>query len=509
MPRNKYKKPGAANLKLERAIRNARRATRNARRAQQPVATERLVKERGLDEHLAALDLNTESQAQTFKEERMATATIRQDRMEKGRVPVEEHFQQELIKADPDMANYKMVYMVDPSSRILLLRFPGRPANQPYCARDGCKPLELRIKPKHGHVEIDIPVDIHSPNWDTVKAIKYQQAMRKSSTLQQGKSYDMAGGFGVNDEAAPAKKSKESKESRDDTTVNEPSMETLLSNIDDANNKGHVMNKITLGGRIQPHDPNQPRLMAGTFKGNVCYMSHVDAVVELSANFQHLDALADLEKTSARHQRNTEKGKETEKEREEAQAKAVDLTVKSSEPDEGMPEGARSSIKEQLEDMADEPWQRLKWIDQDDPESYRRFDEHFGIGKDVDSLPNLVSTMTPEQWLDHISIPRYDHTTKSYREMTFPRKNKFSAGTARGTGHIDHNGAEWFDPSDPRDHENWIYSDINPEEFESGSDDAGDDEESDEESDDEIPEGYYYETESEEEGLQGRSSIGS
>lgn len=93
-------------------------------------------------------------------------------------------------------------------------------------------------------------------------------------------------------------------------------------------------------------------------------MSHVDAVVELSANFQHLDALADLEKTSARHQRNTEKGKEKEKEREAAQAKAVDLTVKSTEPEEGMPEG-RSKIKELLEDMADEPWQRLKWIDQD------------------------------------------------------------------------------------------------------------------------------------------------
>lgn len=100
----------------------------------------------------------------------------------------------------------------------------------------------------------------------------------------------------------------------------------------------------------------------------MCYISHVDAVVELTANFQHLDALADLEKTSARHQRNTEKGKEKEKERDAAdtaEAKAVDLTVKSTEPDEGMPEAGRSSIKEQLEDMADEPWQRLKWIDQD------------------------------------------------------------------------------------------------------------------------------------------------
>ncbi|KAL9005147.1 MAG: hypothetical protein Q9188_002061 [Gyalolechia gomerana] len=476
MPRHRNKKPSAANAKLERTTRNARRAEQTRR--------------------------NREAIKEHFKEEKMARATTRHDHIEGQRVPLEEHLQQDLIKADPDMANYKMVYMVDPSSRILLLRFPGRSADQPFCTRNGNKPLELRIKPKHGHVEIDIPIDIHSANWDKVKAIKYQHAMRKSSTLQQGSSYDMAGGFGVNDEPAPTKKSKESKESKEDTSANEPSMETLLSNIDDANNKGHIMNKITLGGRIQPHDPNQPRLMAGTFKG-----------VELTANFQHLDALADLEKTSARHQRNTEKGKEKEKEREAAdaaEAKAVDLTVKSTEPDEGMPEAGRSSIKEQLEDMADEPWQRLKWIDQDDPESYRRFDEHFGIGKDVDALPNLVSTMTPEQWLDHISIPRYDHTTKSYREMTFPRKNKFSAGMAGGTGHIDHNGAEWFDPKAPRDHENWIYSDVNPEEFESGSDYPGDDEDSDEESDDEIPEEFYYETESENEAFRKgrRSAVG-
>lgn len=229
---------------------------------------------------LLLFDLNSEPPAQTFKEERMATATIRQDRIEEQRVPLEEHLQQDLIKADPDMANYKMVYMVDPSSRILLLRFPGRSAGQPFCTRNGNKPLELRIKPKHGHVEIDIPIDIHSANWDKVKAIKYQHAMRKSSTLQQGSSYDMAGGFGVNDEPAPTKKSKESKESKEDTSTNEPSMETLLSNIDDANNKGHIMNKITLGGRIQPHDPNQPRLMAGTFKGG----KHIlDPVIEPSA----------------------------------------------------------------------------------------------------------------------------------------------------------------------------------------------------------------------------------
>lgn len=90
--------------------------------------------------------------------------------------------------------------------------------------------------------------------------------------------------------------------------------------------------------------------------------------MELTVNFQHRDALSDVDKTSALHQRNTERGKQMERDRQMAQklaeAKDVNLTVKSTEPEEGMPEG-RSKIKEMLQDIADEPWQRMKWVDQD------------------------------------------------------------------------------------------------------------------------------------------------
>ncbi|KAL9597139.1 MAG: hypothetical protein Q9219_005361 [cf. Caloplaca sp. 3 TL-2023] len=337
----------------------------------------------------------------------MVITAAKHDRKQEEPIPVEDDIRKALIEKDPDMANYRMV----------------------------------------------------------TKAIKYQQAMRKSFTLQQGKSYDMAGGFGASDDPAPTKRPRES---MDDITAGEPSLETLLSNIDDANNKGHVMNKITLGGRIHPFDSNQPRTMAATFKGDVCYMSHVDAIVELSANFQHLDALAELNKTAVRHQRNTERVLQRETENERAQPKAVDLTIKSTEPEEGMPD-SRSTIKALLEDMADEPWQHLKWIDQDDSESYRRFDEHFGIGKDVAALPDLVSTMTAEQWLNVISCPRYDHTTKSYREMTFPKKGKFHQGKAGATSSFDQNDYEWVDPDAARDDTNFIYEDADPSSFQSDS----------------------------------------
>ncbi|KAL8737084.1 MAG: hypothetical protein Q9181_002040 [Wetmoreana brouardii] len=392
-----------------------------------------------------------------------------------------------LIEHHPDLANYKMVFNQQENTRAILLRFPNRRPDQPYCARFGQKPLELRIKPKCGAVEVDIPIDIHH-NWDLDKAIDYQQAMRKSTVLQHGGSYGLAGGLGAAGKSASADKS------GDDPKIAGPSKETLLANIDDANNKGHVMNKITLAGQIFPPDPDAPRYLFGTFKGN--------AIVEVSANIQHLDALHDLNKSAARHQRNAEK------EDEEPEAKAVNLTVKSADPDEDEMPSGQSKIGQLLKEMAEETWQRLYWHDQDSLESYQRFDEHFGIDKPVDDLPELISTVTAEQWLDMISAPRYDYTTKSYREMTFPKKGVkdpkmvkdprfgpyFETSQGRTTGYFDEDGWEYVDPSEPQregfEYKTiWVYSDDEDDEDEEDDDEYDeDDEDEDGDGDGEIDE---------------------
>ena len=104
---------------------------------------------------------------------------------------------------------------------------------------------------------------------------------------------------------------------------------------------------------------NSPQAHTKCPPPGICYMSKVDAIVELTANFQHLDALADLEKTSGRS-----KGNADEEEPQEPEAKPVNVSVKSAEPDEDEMPGGRSEIAELLEDMADEPWQRLQWHDQ-------------------------------------------------------------------------------------------------------------------------------------------------
>ncbi|KAL8690778.1 MAG: hypothetical protein Q9218_003852 [Villophora microphyllina] len=329
--------------------------------------------------------------------------------------PLPANYEEYIYNKQPELKKYKIVYNQMPNSYALLLRFPNRRPDQPYNEANGQKPLEIRIKPEHGHVEVDIPINIKQ-HWNHDKAVDYQHAMRNSTVLQNGGSYSLAGGLGNAGKPAPAEKS------TDRPKPAGPSKETLLANIDDANEKGHVMNKITLGGRLYPAEEGDPTYMIGTFKGDILYMSRLDGIVDLTANFVHLDALADLNKSAPRHKRNSE-NEEAEAEPEpELEAKAVNLTVTSADPDEDKMPGGKSEIAQYLQDMADEPWQRMKWHDHDSPESWQHFNEHFGIDKGIDDLPELVATMTAREWYDKISAPRYDYTTQSYRKMTFPKK---------------------------------------------------------------------------------------
>lgn len=284
----------AADTKHNKATRQARRDRKlttkgkELQRQQQKESAE----ETNLKKSLANLGLNTQEESLnnsfanlglgTFEEDKMAAAAARNKTTQKepsrpveigDHVEVEESIRKEFIARDPDMANYKMVYMVDPNHRLLILRFPNRRANEAYCGRDGCKPLELRIKPKSGHVELDVPIYFKLPETEHQMNFMYQKALRESSTLQQGGSYGLAGGFGVNDEPEPSKKGKGKAKEKPKT----PAPDTEDS--ENPRNYG-PMQKITLGGMIQRYDDTKPRLMAGTFKGS---QYSLNALPELSA----------------------------------------------------------------------------------------------------------------------------------------------------------------------------------------------------------------------------------
>lgn len=156
------------------------------------------------------------------------------------------------------VAKYRLFINKPTGKRAMLMQYPNREVGQEYRATSGNKPLEIRIKPKCGLVEVEIPVNIHV-NYDKERGVEYGEAMRKSRLLQEGGSYSLGGGLGIGPKAI-------SKSDRRAPAPEGPSHEKLLENFDDANNKGHVMNKITLGGQIYPFKNGDPIYMAATFK---------------------------------------------------------------------------------------------------------------------------------------------------------------------------------------------------------------------------------------------------
>jgi len=165
--------------------------------------------------------------------------------------------------SDPDdrtVASWDVFMTPEIQEKLLLLQYPERSRTQPYNDANHQKPLELRIKPKTGMVEVDVPVNIHA-NYDREKGVQWGEAVRKSRVLKGGGSYGLAGGLGIG-----ANPKKDDEEDEDEAI----SQEVLLANFEDANNKGHVLNKQTLGGQIVEPKDGDPIYMLGTFVGSKC-----------------------------------------------------------------------------------------------------------------------------------------------------------------------------------------------------------------------------------------------
>ena len=79
--------------------------------------------------------------------------------------------------------NYQLVVNSNPSKHIMLLQYPTRDNDQYYTKEQ--KPLELRIKPKSGKVEVDIPLKAED-HYSKERGRLYGSALRTSGTLPRG-----------------------------------------------------------------------------------------------------------------------------------------------------------------------------------------------------------------------------------------------------------------------------------------------------------------------------------
>ena len=175
---------------------------------------------------------------------------------------------------------YKL-YSNPSRKRVLLLQYPNRQGNQLYCDDNGQKPLEIRIKPKSGLVEVDAPINVDD-SFDQERGLDFGDALRKSRDLPRHGAQGLGGGLGID----PIKHLKGGTD-----PAESPARARLMENFKDSNNKGYVMNKITLGGRIIAFREGDPIYAIATFENgrSLDYYGEHDLILNWDLRYMHVD----------------------------------------------------------------------------------------------------------------------------------------------------------------------------------------------------------------------------
>ncbi len=145
------------------------------------------------------------------------------------------------------------------------------------------KPVELRIKPDTGMVELDVPIDVNMA-YDRVKGKEWGIALANSTKAKAGGSHGLAGGFGV---GAAQNRARAAGGGRGGGGADDGGAENGLS-WEEAEREGKVLRKLTLGGMC--YSPEYSKYMVGVFQGGMWqapiffflpYFSHLVSLARL------------------------------------------------------------------------------------------------------------------------------------------------------------------------------------------------------------------------------------
>lgn len=282
------------------------------------------------------------------------------------------------------------LYIVEPEHPLYVIQYVDRPGPKAFTSRDISSPLEMRIKPKSGFFEADIRLDLFD-NYDRGKGIRFGEAMKKVKALGQ-KGYGPAVGF---ERAMPRPKRRgaadedEEMENADPADASkdiEDDFDKYMHEFEDANEKGHVLNTITHGGQMEAYENGHPTHLAGIFKGNQIHLTKVTGFVKLSADFHHLDAAVHLDIVANR--------------KKPSGAAQEPKSILNPTTAEATQEAAKF-----YKEAAQEPWEKLRYANQDTGESWTCFNERMYF-HDVDNSIQLVSNMTNEEYVESISAKK-------------------------------------------------------------------------------------------------------
>ncbi|CAL5873388.1 uncharacterized protein PFLUO_LOCUS7667 [Penicillium psychrofluorescens] len=294
---------------------------------------------------------------------------------------------------DPVVSSYD-VFLTDSEVSRYVFQYLDRPKKHPYIEGKGQKPTEMRLKPRSGLVEVDIPISIRQ-NYDINKGARYGEAMKKSRASRDGGAYGMAGGFSSGNAASSGSRVKS--EGQGDIEI--------LDNkkvVDSAS----IIKTQPLGGRIKPPEEGDPVYMLATFKDKNLHLSPVSAVVQLHPQLHHQDAMEEIPKG-----RGTKTKKDDDERPAESEARTIDVKIKAAEDGE---QTMLATNLDLLKKMQDEKWKSYEWIDAETEEAWYTY-ENYMTHQQPEDLPQLESAIQGEEYLDAMSAPRID---PAHPEMT-------------------------------------------------------------------------------------------
>jgi len=271
----------------------------------------------------------------------------------------------------------------------------------PY-GQAGEKPVEMRVKLKSGFVEMDIETNVHY-KFDKQKGIQWGEALNQAKETGAD-FFGMASGFG---------KSTRNEHFSTEASVshaNAGNMQQLLTDFEQSNEQGLVLNKQTLGGQIVRPENGKPNYMLGTFRGNELHLTPIDGTVQMRPQFHHVDAQSQVARNKYWRDRDTLESGRTEP------RLMQQLQVAKSSTD-GEEFNITQTMK-YLTDAAEEPWTKLQYYNEESEEAYTSYHEKLFV-KDTVGAPQLKTVLIDEQYLDVISAPKADPSGKTKkRPMT-------------------------------------------------------------------------------------------
>ena len=159
------------------------------------------------------------------------------------------------------VAQYKVFWNKPQQKRVLVLQFPNRQKEEALNNATGNKPLEVRIKPNSGLVEVDIPIPVDTC-YDRSKGLQFGQALKQSKTLQNQGEYGLSGGFGA--QTHPQARTARAGNVQSDPG---PSEDEQYEDFEDCVRQGQALGKLTLGGRMNALRAGDPIYAIGAFVG--------------------------------------------------------------------------------------------------------------------------------------------------------------------------------------------------------------------------------------------------